>query len=322
MPRGRSRWAALLGACLILAPSLTFAAPTAQEKSAAKTAWTLGKRLQTQGKDDEAVIALREAVDKDPKAQYQLDLARALVKTKSYLDAKKTAEAVVATTEPNTQRAKQAAQAIIKEVSPKIPTLKITIEGPAATGASATIDGESVEVGKERSLDPGSYEVRARSSSGAEKSESVTLAEGEHRVVTLTLADAAPTEKKEETSSGGGNMAPAAVLYGVGGAGLVVGAVLGVLAFQKTSEVQDLCGGNVCPPEYSDDVALAQDYGTGSTVAFAIGGLGVAAAIILTVTVGLDHGPDTKKDELDKNAFQNVQITFGAGSIGLRGQLY
>lgn len=306
----------------MLAPSLALAAPTPQEKSAAKSAWILGKRLQTQGKEDEAVLALREAVDKDPKAQYQLDLARALVKTKSYLDAKKMAEAVLATTEPNTQRAKQAAQAIIKEVSPKIPTLKIAIQGAAAAGASATIDGESVEIGKERSLDPGSYVVRARSSNGAETSESVTLVEAEHRVVTLTLADAAPIEKKEEPSSGGGNMAPAAVLYGLGGAGLVVGAVLGVLAFQKTSEVQDLCGGNVCPPAYSDDVALAQDYGTGSTVAFAIGGLGVAAAIILTVTVGIDHGPDSKKDEPDKSAFQNVQIAFGPGSIALSGQLY
>lgn len=321
MPRGRCRWAALLGACLILAPSWAFAAPTPQEKSAAKTAWTLGKRLQTQGKDDEAVIALREAVDKDPKAQYQLDLARALVKTKSYVEAKKLAEAVLATTEPNTQRAKQAAQAMIKEVSAKIPTLKITVTGAGSTDASVTIDGESVEVGKERSLDPGSYQVRARSQRGAETSESLTLAEGEHRVVTLTLPDAAPVEKKEESSSSGGNMAPAAVLYGVGGAGLVVGAVLGVLAFQKTSEVQDLCGGNVCPPEYADDVALAQDYGTGSTVAFAIGGLGVAAAIILTVTIGIDHGPD-KKEQPDERAFQNVQLFFGPQTIGLSGQLY
>jgi hypothetical protein len=92
--------------------------------------------------------------------------------------------------------------------------------------------------------------------------------------------------------------------------------VLGGLASQ-TSDTEDLCGGKRACPSSADDVALAQDYGTASTVLFAVGGLGVAAALVLTFTVGLDSsaGDDEKKTE------EKVSITpiVGPGALGVRG---
>ena len=304
---------------MLLVPVTTLGAPTAQEKTAAKTAWTKGKQLEKAGKLDEAVVALREAVTSDPKAQYQLDLARALVKKKAYLEAIATADAIAASSEPNTQKAKAAAATLKKEIEPKIPSLKIEVKGTAAAEATVTVDGERAEIGRELPLDPGPHAVKGRAPGGSEVSEDVTLAESEDRVLTLTIDKTAGAAKTStEDGGGGGNMAPAAVLYGVGGAGLAVGAVLGVLAFNKTGEVQELCGGSVCPPEYADDVALAQDYGTGSTVAFAVGGLCVAAGVILTFTVGLDHSDgDDKKDE-KKSAIVVVPYA-GPTEIGVVG---
>jgi len=296
-------------------PSWAEAAPSAKEKATAKTAWTLGKRLALQGKHEEAAGALREAVKNDPKVQYQLDFARSLVKIKSFVEASELADAVIASQEPNAQRAKQVAAQLKKDIDARIPTLKIEVSGAEASAASVTVNGETAEIGKALRFDPGSYTVRGRTGSQPEVTERLELAESEHRTVTLSLGkstEPAPTEPK---TSGGGNMAPAAVLYAVGGVGLVIGAVMGVLAFNKTGEVEELCGGTVCPPELADEVALAQDYGTASTVAFAIGGLGVAAAIILTFTVGLDSGdaPAAEKKEV------SVTPYIGPLGAGVRG---
>lgn len=307
---------ALLAAALLFAPLAALAGPSAQDKAAAKTAWTKGKQLDKAGQLDEALVALREAVQADPKVQYQLDLARALVKKKAYLEALATIEAIAGSSEPNTQKAKSAAAGLKKEIEPKVPSLKIEVKGSGASEALVTVDGERAEVGRELPLDPGKHSVRGRAGDGPEVSEEVTLAESEDRVLTLTVEKGAAEKKAaKEESSGGGNMAPAAVLYGVGGAGIAVGVVLGVLAFNKTGEVEELCGGTVCPPEYADDVALAQDYGTGSTVAFAVGGLCVAAGIILTFTVGLDSSePDEKK-----SAGVTVTPYFGPNELGVTG---
>lgn len=303
----------------LLAPlGVAEAAPSAQDKAAAKSAWTQGKKLGQQGKNDEAIVLLLEAVDKDPKAQYQLDLARALVKAKKYKDAVGVADAVIASKEANTQKAKQAAAQLKKEVEPKIPTLVVNVTGPGSEGAAVTVDGETITAGKEIKLDPGVYVVKA-TVGGEEVAEDVDLAESQRRVVALEVGKPKAVVKTDDEKSGGGNMAPAAVLYGIGGAGLAVGAVLGVLAFQKTDEVTELCGGNVCPPEYAGDVALAQDYGTASTVAFAIGGLAVAAGIILTVTVGIDGGPSDEEKNDGKADAAFISPFVGPASAGVYG---
>ncbi len=313
---------ARLPLALVMAFSLTsasavaWAGPTPKDRSAAKTAWTQAKKLESQGKQDEAVLKLREAVEKDPKAQYQLDLARALARTRSLVEAVKVADEVIASKEPNTQRAKAAAAALKKDVEPKIPSLKIEIAGGRGRDVRATIDGESVAIGRDLPMDPGSYSVKARAGTAPEVAETVDLAESQHRVVTLDLDKADREIAKQPKAKGTkGNMIPAGILYGLGGASVAAGAVLGVLAFNKTSETQEACGGSVCPPELAGDVQLSQDYGTASTILFAVGGLALAAAVVLTVTVGIDHGPS---DDAPKGA--SASLFVGLGSMGVAGR--
>ncbi len=313
------RFVALSAALLIFVVATNAnAAPTPKERAQAKSAWMKGKRLVTQEKKDEAVESLRIAVELDPKAQYQLDLARALVEIKALVEARELCEAVLETKEPNTQKAKQVATTLKKDLEPRIPTITVALAG-GAPNATATINGESVDVGKPLPFDPGVYTVRARVGDNPEVSERVELRERDKKTVTLDPSSTEPAKPPTEEPSSGGNMLPAAIAYGVGGAALIAGGVTGFLAFQKTDEVQDLCGGNDCPPEYAGDVAAAQDLGTASTVLFAIGGLGAAAGLILTFTVGLADDPAADEKPEEKKSEAWVRPLIGPGQLGLYG---
>ena len=311
----RTLAAAVLVALVALAP-VAVAAPTAKEKAEARQLWTKGKQATIRKKHEDAAASFRAANDLDPKAQYQLDLGRALIETGALVEAEEVLSGVASTSEPNTQKAKAVAKKLVGDLGARIPTLKIVVRGPDAAKASVTIDGNAAQPDKDLRFDPGPHEVEARTPAGGEANQSVTLAEKDNKTVTLTLSAPKVVEApKTEEGGSGGTMVPAAISYAVGGVGLAVGAVLGVLAFQKTSETEELCGGTVCPQEYADEVATAQDYGTGSTVAFAIGGLGVAAGLILTFTVGMS---DDSPDEPDKKE-AHVEPVVGPGYVGVQG---
>ncbi len=307
-------------AALLAVSALTFggsalAAPTPQEKAQAKQLWTKGKQLTAQKKWSDAAASFRAANDLDPKAQYQLDLGRALVEVGALVEAEEVLAGVASTKEPNTAKAKAVAGQLAKQLGGRIPTLKIEVRGPDAAKATVSVDGAAAEVGKDLRYDPGDHEVSARAPSGASAKETIVLAERENKTVTLTLVAPANVDApKDDAKGSGGTMVPAAISYAVGGVGLAVGAVLGVLAFQKTAEVEEMCGGTTCPREFAEDVALAQDYGTGSTVAFAIGGLGVVAGLILTFTVGMSGDSDEPEK---KEAW--VMPVVGPGWVGVTG---
>src|SRR5690606_8460280 len=83
---GRARRRALvLSAALGLAvasplpASEASAAPTRAEKQDARAAWTKGRKEAARKRWSQAAELFREAVDLDPKAQYRLDLVRALI---------------------------------------------------------------------------------------------------------------------------------------------------------------------------------------------------------------------------------------------------
>lgn len=310
-------------AAATLIPSSAFAAPTPKERAEAKSAWLKGKRLVTQEKRDEAVETLRIAVELDPRVQYQLDLARALVEAKIFLEARDLCDAIASSKEPNIQKAKAAAATLKKDLEPRIPSITVNLTGETV-GASATVNGESVDVGKPTSFDPGVYTVRARVGSNPEVSQRVELAERDARTVTLDPSSTEPPKEEPKEEASGGTMAPAAIAFAVGGAALVAGGVTGFLAFQKTDEVKDLCGGTSCPEKYAGEVQTAQDFGTASTVLFALGGLGATAGLILTFTVGMDddapgEGEGEKAEEKKEEAQVRVSpfvSPFGAGLVG------
>jgi hypothetical protein len=75
------------------------------------------------------------------------------------------------------------------------------------------------------------------------------------------------------------------VALGIGGAGVVVGSIFGGLALGKKSSLDDACKvKSNCPANAQDDIDALHTDATVSTVGFVVGGVGLAAGLIVLLT--------------------------------------
>lgn len=242
------------------------------------------------------------------------------------------------------------AKAEIGAVSARIANVVITVEGPSEP--TVKIDGQSIPaaaLGLKRPVDPGTHAVTAEASGYKPGEAKFQVAEGGNAELKLTLEKGAadsvaaagpatgPTTAQPSGTPGGsdGQATPASVdggatasasakkppnktiaiaAFGVGGAGLIAGAVTGILAAGKHGDLADRCPNNVCPPELQGDVDSYQTLGTISTVAFIVGGVGVAAGAVLWFTA-----PKEKPATTATNGLASLGGYVGLGSAGLRG---
>ena len=116
----------------------------------------------------------------------------------------------------------------------------------------------------------------------------------------------------------GGLQIPAIASFGVGAAGIAVGTVFGLFAFDETNRARQFCDGNLCParPEVIEARNVAIANGNVSTVGFVVGGVGVAAGVILLITSS--GGSDKPEDKEKKDAFRVVPYV-GPGEVGVVG---
>lgn len=291
---------------VLFATQSASAAPSQKDKMAARAAHMKGKKLSTQKKHDDAIEQFREADRLDPKPQYKLDLARALIETSSLVEASGLLAEAQESKAPADRQVANAAKQLETKLTPRIPTLTVSVKGPDASLVKLTIDRDSATIDEPIKLDPGQYEVRAEADGYTAAKKTVTLKEGEKKNLPLSLSVDPTIAKTEEgegeeegEKGGGGNMIPAVIAFGVGGAGVALGTIFGIVAFSKTSAIEEACGGKICPPAAESDIAAAQAYGNVSTAMFVIGGAGVATGVILAFTVGSGSGSDEpeKKDE-------------------------
>jgi hypothetical protein len=81
------------------------------------------------------------------------------------------------------------------------------------------------------------------------------------------------------------NKTLALVAFGVGGAGLAVGAITGIIALGKAGDLKDTCNADkTCPPSEKDNVDSYKSMGTISTIGFIVAGVGGAAGLVLLLT--------------------------------------
>jgi hypothetical protein len=195
----------------------------------------------------------------------------------------------------------------------RIPTLVIVVEGADGDAFAVSVNGAPVPaslLGAKRPVDPGPVKVDVRAGD-REKSEQISVTEGEQRTVTLTLvpktpsveAAKAPSESPTrpvpapiaakpasspvaDTGGGSTNTTLAMVAFGLGGAGLILGGVTGGMAASRIQDIddRDVCRDNRCPPSMTDEVDEYNTLRTLSTVGFGVG-LGASAvgvALLLT----------------------------------------
>ena len=192
-----------------------------------------------------------------------------------------------------------AAQAELADVKKRIPSLEVDDEG----GARATrfvVDGSAIALSMLRTampLDPGEHTVTVEYASGASTSKKVPLAEHEVRTLELTAqaetaatpaaasattvpSAGSPVQPVVPDSAPHGSSAVPWTLVGVGGALVVGGAALFVVARSNLSSI--VCAG---PDHTGCDPSFESRYGSAKTLNAL--GIGLGAAGIVAAGVGV-----------------------------------
>ena len=216
---------------------------------------------------------------------------------------------------PTVAQAYESATATLREVKPRIPTMKIVLTAPADTDFTVKVDGKEVAdsvVGVALPTDPGEHEIEA-TAPGFLKAVSTVRAHGERVGVRHARADARslqhrrtpktrqrapaaaaspatapqphvePTSRPAHGTSTGKVMAY--VSYTVAAAGLGVGIAFGPRRTRRERAPRRLPEPRLLRAQH-DALDSAKTKGIISTVGFAVAGAGVTLGTVLLFTSG------------------------------------
>ena len=288
------------------APAL--AAPSAKDKAAARALAVEGRKAMKDQRFAEAADAFGRADALDPSPALELELAPALAASGKLLAAVKLLRPLGADTSPAAKKTRDAAQRLLAELAPRLPTLRITVVGPDPSKASVTVDGETFAPETEIPLDPGEHLIGASADGFVAGKKPARVAEGVHDrlVIALVPLDVKPAD------SGAGSRAPGIVIGSVGGVLLLAGAVTGGLAFGATSTAKAECPKNRCPASAAGDVSHAQSLGNASTGLLVAGSIVTVTGVLLAIAAPFGKAPS-------KETGANVAPWVGPMSAGLAG---
>jgi hypothetical protein len=199
--------------------------------------------------------------------------------------------------------ARTEAAELAEKVRPRIPTIMVKLTSVAPDAHPVVlVDGAPIPVvsnGAVRKVNPGAHVVVVRpggaaaganggtagAPGGPEERRDVVLAEGESKDLVVDLAGSSAAAHDagsgDAGASGQRKISPLTwVGLGLGVAGLGTGAVAGVIALGKASDVTKACTGTRCPPSAKNTVDGGRTAATISTVGFAAGLAGVGLAAV------------------------------------------
>ncbi len=328
------------------------ATPSAADKETARSLMRTGDAKYAKADYAGAVADYRAADLIMGVPTTRLPLAKAQAKLGQLLEARDSALSVarirkVAGEPPAFDGAREEASALARALAGRVPSLKLVISGadPSAV-LSVTVDGKPVPaglIGVPRKANPGGHAVVVKADGYETVKQIVQLKEGEQHDVPIALrktgeppatvppapgpgappepspgseTGTAPTpvggDASEQPSSGG--LSPLVwVGFGVGAAGLAVGAITGAVAAGKASDLRDRCPDDSCPrAETEDDYDSTYTMAHVSTVGFVVGGAGAALGLVALFAFSGDDEPDT--------ATITVQPSIGLGTLGITGR--
>jgi hypothetical protein len=184
-----------------------------------------------------------------------------------------------------------------EELAAKMPKLSVTAPHvPSATPPELHIDAEAVDwPALDVRLDPGKHVLAAKFGQESHD-EVVTLSPGQKLTIELPFGQAAPTATDADTNaatedeSGKRGLSPLAwTAFGIGAAGLVVGATAGTIAIVNMNTLGDK------NPNDADYAGLKNDTHTMATMSD-IGFIVAGAGALLGVTFALTLNKGGKKD--------------------------
>ena len=309
-----------IGTALCLATFLAVAvAPSsahaqgAGKQAAAQAMFEDAKKLMTKGDFGAACQKFSDSQNLDPAPGTQYNLANCYEKNGQTASAWATFKSAAASYRAHNRaewetKARDRAAAIEPKLS------KLTIVVPAESnvpGLEVRRDGQALsgsELGAAIPVDPGEHVVEATATgkkpwkstakvapTPGEQKFTVGPLEAAPKVATPTPAPTtAPTPPPTTVAAlpepppnkGSGQKTAGFVALGIGGAGLVVGGVTGVMAMSKNKTANDACPNDgACASQAAVDAnSSAKSLATISTVGFIVGGVGLAAGIVLLAT--------------------------------------
>jgi hypothetical protein len=227
------------------------------------------------------------------------------------------------------KRAVADAQKEIKAIEAKIGWVTITVKGPVEP--KVMIDEREVPIialGSPFPTDPGDRTIRATADGFLPAEVAISLSAGQKKETSLELlpkppevvAEVAPPPKKvkpappppQETK-----VNPLTyVAFGVGGAGLAVGAVTGILFLSEKSELDAACPAqDRCPPGTDTSSFYTYSYVSGISLLVGLAGAGTGVALLLTQ-------PKQSDKEAEQKVEQKAEMVpyVGIGQVGVRGK--
>lgn len=217
----------------------------------------------------------------------------------------------------------------LQEVDAAMPSIVVVARGPKGDQVGdvrVLVDGELVASaldGKPLAIDPGKHRLRYEKDGALAIEEDVIINVGDHNrrleptfkaAATTGGTESPPATKAAETPSSGPVRWPAYLTIGLGGAGIVVGAITGGLALSAKGSLDEKCATKTsCPASAQDDIDTLSTMSTVSTVGFVVGGVVAAAGIVVVIAL-----PRSKPAKA--TADWNVDALLSPTGVALRGR--
>jgi hypothetical protein len=236
------------------------------------------------------------------------------------------------------EQARQDARNERAELARRIPSLLVRVDGAPAAEVAVTIDGAPLTgsaIGESHLVNPGRHRIEGVRGT-ARASADVAAAEGEQKSAVLRFAgagaDASGTPAADvalTAPSGGGARTRTMRTVGwatvaAGGAGIVVGAVTGLVAISKKGSLDDAgCVSGSCPIGQRDAVDSYERMRLVSGVGLIAGAVLAGAGTYLLLTTPANDGAGAERASVarrPRGAFSNVRLAIVPGGTMLSGE--
>lgn len=303
----------LLGDIAVAGAQTPTGEPSAADRAAAQALFDQARKLMNDDRYEEACKKFEESQRLDPAPGTQLNLADCFERIG------KTASAWINFLEVAAKAKKEYRITVAKEraaaLEPQLVRLAILVPH-RVSGLEIRRDDNLVrepQWGTALPIDPGRHTITATAPGKKPWTQKFEIAEDkkQHEITVAKLADAPiepkqkPKQKPEKPgpdtaqSDGTVNLALALVAGGIGVIGIGIGTAFGVIAMGKNDDSLEHClesDPNLCQPEGVTLRDEALTAGNVSTAGFVIGGVGLAAGLVLWLTA--PSAPEG--DEADK----------------------
>jgi hypothetical protein len=257
-------------------------------------------------------------------------------------------EALPENATPALAAAYESAAATLRDLKPRIPSLKITLDLPPNTDFTVKVDGKEVAdsvVGVALPTDPGEHTIEATAPGFLKASSTMKVQPGSAATVALelekdpaanaqALASAAPpaTAPAEVTALQPEQAPPAPathssntgrvlgwVSYAVGAVGLGAGIAFGQSAISDEKSLRSDCPNRVCGPAQQDALDFAKTKGTIATVGFAVAGGGAVLGTVLLLTSSSSSSGNARAAKPRIAGISRPRALLGPGGVALAG---